>query len=369
MSDTKQQLLAPYQLGDLKLTNKVVMASLTRCRVDNAALAPTALQAGYYAQRAGAGLIITEGTWVSKKGTGFINVPGIYSAAQVAGWKLVTDAVHAKAGKIFLQMGHSGAASHPDFFDGELPSGPSAINPQEKTYTPAGFKETVTPKAFTIEEIKETIQDYKLAALNAKAAGFDGVEIHAQIFTLIPQFLSAATNQRTDQYGGSIENRARFLFELLDALKQVYDSKQIGIKFSPAHFNPGILKPDLETIPMFEYLLDELNNYDLAYIQIAGPTLDLKGTVLEALKDNYFSFFRKIYKGTLMANLGFNQETGNAIVENGLADLVSFGTLYISNPDLVYRFENNLPLAAADQDTFYTAGEKGYADYPAFTES
>ena len=364
MSETQQPLLTTYELGDLKLKNRIVMAPMTRGRVTNPDLAPTLLNATYYAQRASAGLIITEGTGINPQAIGYINVPGIHSKEQIEGWRLVTDAVHAKDGKIFLQIAHGGSASHPDFYGGELPAGPSAINPGLQAFTPEGLKDSVTPRALTTEEIKQIISDFEQAAQNAKAAGFDGVELHAQIFTLIPQFLSIATNQRTDEYGGSIENRSRFLFEVLDVLTGVY-GKNVGVKFSPAMFNPGLLKPDEFTISTFEYIFEKLNDYDLGYVHLLGPGTDLEGTIIAALNDNYFARFRKIYKGTLIANLGFTQQTGNAIIEEGLADLVSFGASFIANPDLPERFALGIPLAEADQSTYYTGGEQGYTDYPA----
>lgn len=364
MSETQQPLLTTYELGDLKLKNRIVMAPMTRGRVTNPDLAPTVLNATYYAQRASAGLIITEGTGINPQAIGYINVPGIHSKEQIEGWRLVTEAVHAKDGKIFLQIAHGGSASHPDFYGGELPAGPSAINPGLQAFTPEGLKDSVTPRAFTIDEIKQIISDFRQAAQNAKAAGFDGVELHAQIFTLIPQFLSIATNQRTDEYGGSIENRSRFLFEVLDVLIAVY-GRNVGVKFSPAMFNPGLLKPDEFTISTFEYIFEKLNDYDLGYVHLLGPGTDLEGTIIEELKDNYYGRFRNIYKGTLIANLGFTQQSGNAIIDEGQADLVSFGALFIANPDLPERFALGTPLAEADQSTYYIGGEQGYTDYPA----
>jgi N-ethylmaleimide reductase len=360
----KEPLLTGYQLGAIKLKNRVTMSSLTRGRTVNPELAPIELHARYYAQRASAGLILTESAWVSRGAIGFVNIPGIYSDEQISGWKMVTHAVHANQGKIFLQIAHSGAVSHPDFFNGQLPLGPSAINPQEKTFTPEGFKDTLTPKEYSIEEIKLSIFEFQLAARNAKDAGFDGVEIHAQLFTLIPQFLSEATNQRTDAYGGSIENRCRILFEILDTVRTVFADIEIGIKFTPAAFNPGIIKPDQNTLPAYDYILNKLNAYDLAYVHLVGPAVDLTDTVLASIKDDYFGHFRKLYKGTIMANLGFDQAKGNEIIANGKADLVSFGTKFIANPDLVERFDNRIALAEPDRSTFYSGGEKGYVDYP-----
>jgi N-ethylmaleimide reductase len=365
MKHTAQPLLEKYQLDDLQLKNKIVMSSLTRGRATNAELIPTPLMAEYYAQRASAGLILSEGTWVNSKSIGFINVPGIYTEQQVEGWKLVTKAVHDNGGLIFSQLGHIGSASHPDFFNGELPAGPSAINPQTRSFTPEGFKDSLTPREVTIAEIKQTIQDYKHAAKNAKQAGFDGVEVHAIVGMLIPQFLSPATNQRTDEYGGNIENRSRIVFEILDAIIEVWGSTRVAIKFTPvALSNVGIMTPDEETIPTFKYILKRLSEYNLAYLHIVGPSEDLSGTPVADLQDNYFSHFRQNYSGRLMANLGFTQESGNAILEEGTADLVSFGAPFIANPDLAERFAYNIPLSESIQETIYTGGESGYADYP-----
>lgn len=365
MEKIKQPLLEEYSIGDLKLKNKVVMASLTRSRATNAGLVPTPLMAEYYAQRASAGLILSEGTWVNEKSIGFINVPGIYTRDQIEGWKRVTTAVHDKGGVIFSQLGHIGSASHPDFFNDELPAGPSAINPQTRSFTPQGFKDSLTPRELTVTEIKQTIEDYRQAAQNGKDAGFDGVEVHAQTGMLIPQFLSQATNQRTDEYGGSIENRARIVFEILDAVIEVWKSTRVAIKFTPvAMSHVGIMTPDEETIPTYFYLLKKLSDYNLAYLHIVGPAEDLTGTPVAALQNNYFSHFRKNYKGRLMTNMGFTQESGNAILKEGTADLVSFGRPFISNPDLVERFEHNLLLSESNMDTYYSGDEKGYTDYP-----
>jgi N-ethylmaleimide reductase len=367
LDKTKQPLFTEFDLGGLRLKNRIVMSSLTRGRADNADLAPTTLHKEYYAQRASAGLILTESTWVSKNAIGFINLPGIYTAEQTLAWKRVTAAVHAKGGKIFIQLAHSGAASHPDFFDGRLPLGPSAIDPQEKSFTPEGFKNTITPRAYTIPEIKATVGEFRQAAQHALEAGFDGVEVHGQVFTLIPQFLSPATNQRTDEYGGSTENRARIVFEILDAVSTVFDNKRIGIKFTPAFFSTGIIRPDATTLETFAYILERLNGYGLGYLHLVGPAVDLTGTALAPIKDNYFDYFRRLYKGTLLANLGFGEASGNEILATGKADLVSFGTPFIANPDLVERFQQGIALATPDTATFYAGGAAGYTDYPVAT--
>lgn len=365
MKNTSESLLKEYQLGDLKLKNRVVMASLTRARATNQGLVPTMVMAEYYAQRASAGLILSEGTWVNPQSIGFINVPGIYTQEQVEGWKTVTKAVHDNDGLIFSQLGHIGAGAHPDLQNGELPVGPSAVNIQSQSFTPEGFKDTVTPREMTIAEIHRTIQDYRRAAQNAKDAGFDGIEIHAIAGMLIPQFLSTATNQRTDEYGGSIENRSRIVFEIVDAITEVWDSHRVAIKFSPVMVSSvGIVKPDEETIALFKYILNKLNHYNLAFVHIVGPSEDLSGTPVEELQENYFAHFRNNYRGRILANLGFSKESANAILKEGCADLVSFGEPFIANPDLVERFKYNLPLSVSDRNTYYSGEDNGYITYP-----
>lgn len=363
----KQPLLQAYKKNGLTLNNRVVMAPLTRSRAANKGNIPTAdLHGVYYSQRASAGLIITEGSQVSKAAVGYVNTPGIYSKEQVAGWKKVTDGVHQKGGKIFIQLWHVGRISHPDFHNGQLPLSPSAINPNSKAYTPEGFKETVAPKAMTIEDIKTTVADFKQAAANSVEAGFDGVEIHSSNGYLFHQFFSATSNHRTDDYGGSIENRARFFFEVLDAIKEVIPQQQIGARFNPSLHGFFGITLDEHTILTFDYIINKLNDYDLAYVHLSEPFTDVSEVshaVTEIAKR-----YRPMYKGTLMINTGFDQEKGNTIIEEGDADLVAYGKWYISNPDLVARFEQNAELTPWDESTFYTPGEKGYTDYKSLKE-
>ena len=363
----KQSLLKSYKGESLTLKNRVVMAPMTRSRADNKEHKPTDdLQGLYYEQRASAGLIITEGAQVSEKAVGYINTPGIYSEAQVEGWKHVTKRVHDKGGKIFIQLWHVGRMSHPDFHDGDLPLSASALNPNSKSYTPSGFKDTVAPKAMTKSDIEQTITDFKNAAKNAIEAGFDGVEIHSSNGYLFHQFFNGTSNHRTDEYGGSIENKARFFFEVLDAVKDVIPEEKIGARFNPSLNGIFGMTMDEETIPTFEYIIKKLNDYNLAYVHLSEPfndVSDIPYAVTEIAKH-----FRPLYHGTLIINAGFTQETGNAVIDSGNADLVAFGKPYISNPDLVERFENNIKLAEWDEDTFYTPGKKGYTDYPKATE-
>lgn len=358
-----KQILQPFNnIKGLHLKNRVVMAPMTRSRANNEENKPTAdLHAEYYKQRASAGLIITEGSQVSPRAVGYINTPGIYSKAQIEGWKTVTKAVHEEGGKIFIQLWHVGRISHPDFHNGELPIAPSAINPKKEVYTSEGKKETVTPKAMSQKEIDETIKEFKTASKNALEAGFDGIEIHSSNGYLFHQFFSATSNTRTDKYGGSIENRARFFFEVLDAVKEVIPEHKIGVRFNPSLHGLLGISVDEETIPTFEYIIEELNNYQLAYIHLSEPFTDVSN-VPNAI-ENIAKHFRPIYNGTLMINSNFDEASANKILEEGNADLVAFGKLYISNPDLVERFKYNIELQDWDSDTFYTTGPEGYIDY------
>ncbi len=359
------KLLEPYYSETLNLKNRVVMAPMTRTRADNEERMATPLIAQYYAQRASAGLIITEGTHVSPMARGSYHVPGIYTQQQIEGWLLTTEAVHANDGKIFAQLWHEGRISHPDLLDGKLPLAPSAINPHHHAYTPSGMKETVTPKAMTIDEIRQTIHDFAQAAQNAIDAGFDGVEIHAANGYLFHQFFMKCANIRTDEYGGSIENRSRILFEALDAIQEKIDIARVGVRLAPLmNHAQGIVQDD-ETQELFTYITNRLNEYDLAYLHLSGITGDKSDEPLKPVLDTA-RYYRNIYNGTFMINTGFTRDTANQAIEEGIADLVSFGVLYIGNPDLVRRFEINAPLNPANRETFYGVGSKGYIDYSYF---
>ena len=359
---SKQQLLTPYN-KNINLKNRVVMAPMTRSRADNEGNVPTnELHGLYYEQRASAGLIITEGAQVSKDAVGYIYTGGIYSDEQVAGWKKVTKRVHDKGGKIFIQLWHVGRMSHPDFHNGELPLSASAINPNAQSFTPEGFKDTVTPREMTVEDIKTTVNDFKNAAANAVKAGFDGVEIHSSNGYLFHQFFTNCSNTRTDNYGGNIENKTRFFFEVLDAMKEVIPQEKIGVRFNPSLNGMFGINLDEETIPTFEYIIKKLNDYNLAYVHLSEPFTDV--TDVPFAVTEIAKHFRPLYNGTLMINTSFDKEKGNKVLKDGDADLVAYGKPFISNPDLVERFENNLELAKWNQDTFYTQGPKGYTDYP-----
>lgn len=362
----EQNLLQSFNLKGLALKNRVIMAPMTRSRADNEAKKPMDMHATYYRQRASAGLIIAEGSQVSPRGVGYVNTPGIHSNEQVEAWKKVTKAVHEEGGKIFLQLWHVGRMSHPDFHNGEKPLAPSAINPNAQSYTPDGFKDTVTPKEMTREEIKLTIQEFKTAGKNAMDAGFDGVEIHSSNGYLIHQFFNNSSNQRTDDYGGSKENKAKLFFEIIDAIKVFVPENRIGVRLNPSLHGIFGMQADEETIPTFEYIVNRLNDYNLAYLHLSEPFNEV--SEYDFLVTNIAQHFRPIYKGNLMINAGFSQESGNRVIEEGHADLVAFGKLFISNPDLPIRFEKNAPLADWDEDTFYVPGEKGYIDYPTLEE-
>lgn len=344
----------------------MVMAPMTRSRSDNPGNVATELTAEYYEQRASAGLIITEGTYVSKEAIGFINVPGIYTEEQTAGWKLVTQVVQAKGGKIFAQLWHVGRLSHPALQDGKLPLAPSALNPFDKAYTSEGFADTVVPREMTTEDIKRTIGDFKLAAANAVKAGFDGIEIHAANGYLFHQFFNVYSNRRNDEYGGSIENRARILFETLDALKEVIGLNRVGVRLNPSLHGAQGMMIDAETIPVHEYIVTKLNEYGLAYLHLTEPFTPVEN-VPYAVKE-VAKHFRPLFNGTVIINKGFNRETGNQVIESGDADLVAYGVPFLANPDLVERFAKNAALNTPDKNTFYSTGPKGYVDYPTLEE-
>lgn len=356
------KLLTPTKTGLTEIKNRVVMAPMTRSRSDNPEAAPTEIHANYYDQRASAGLLITEGVIVSEQGRGYINVPGIYSQAQTDSWKKVADAVHAKGGKIFMQIWHVGRISHPFFHGGDLPVAPSAINPNTKVFTPDGMTETVTPKALTKEEIAQIVNDFKHAGENAMKAGFDGVEIHSSNGYLFHQFFANCSNTRTDEYGGSHENKARILFEVIDALSTIMPQERIGVRLNPMHNMMGI-RVDEDSAPTFDYIIHKLNNYKLAYLHLSKPFTPVEGSfVIEDVIGHY----REIYKGFLIANTAYNLEVAEKDVTEGRADAIAFGVPFIANPDLVERFENKWPLAEPDKATFYTPGTKGYSDYPVY---
>jgi N-ethylmaleimide reductase len=362
---TEQPLLTPFRMGKLLLPNRVVMAPLTRQRAANPGHVPTLLQEQYYVQRASAGLIISEGTAISPEGYGWKDTPGLWSEEQVSGWRNVTNAVHNAGGRIIAQLWHTGAMSHPDLLNGRLPISASDVNPMQQSATPTGRKPTVTPRPMTKAEIRETAADYAKAAVNAMQAGFDGVQVQANYLYLIPQFLNSQMNQRTDEYGGSIENRARFLFEVLDAVLDELESDLVGIKIAPMH-EKGPFAANSDTLPTIEYVIKKLNDYSLSHLLMMGSSTDFSGSPIEALADDgMFRHFRLIFKGPLVANVKMDRERGNRLIVEGLADLIAFGRPYITNPDLVERFAAKAPLNDnIKSETIYGPGPEGYIDYP-----
>lgn len=359
--NTNVHLLSPVKLGRYELPNRIVMAPLTRMRA-GAGNVPTSLNATYYVQRASAGLIIAEATQVSPQGAGYPNTPGIYSPEQVAGWQLVTDAVHDRGGRIFLQLWHVGRISHPSIQPGgELPVAPSAIAPEGEITTYDGLKPFVTPRALETEEIPGIVEQYRRGAENALAAGFDGVEIHSANGYLLDQFLQDGTNKRTDKYGGSIENRVRLLLEVTEAVVSVWGGDRVGVRLSPSGTFNSMHDSNLEAL--FSYVASALNRFDLAYLHIVEPRIAGNETVEDNSSNLGVRYFRPIFNGTLMTAGGYDREEGNAVLATGDADLVAYGRLFIANPDLPERFALNAPLNEPDRSTFYGGTAIGYTDY------
>lgn len=351
-------LFSPVKLGSIQMSNRIVMAPLTRNRA-GADGVPQPINVTYYEQRASAGLIVTEATPISVMAHGYPALPGIYTDAQVAGWKKVTDAVHAKGGKIVIQLWHVGRISHPSLLPaGELPVAPSAIKPAGQAFTYQGLVDYVEPRALAQSEFPGIIADYVHATKAALAAGFDGVEIHAANGYLLDQFLRDGTNQRTDQYGGSVENRARLLLEVTKAVVDVAGGDKVGVRLSPV--NPFNDMHDSNPQALFSYVADALNQFNLAYLHV------VEGGVHGGGKSDPFDFasLRKLFKGSYMANLAYDKARGNAVIANGHADVVAYGVPFIANPDLVERFKLDAPLNEADSSYFYGGSEKGYTDYP-----
>src|ERR1700720_3773213 len=364
-----QPLLTPFRMGDLSLRNRVVMAPLTRLRAPPDTHVPTNLQAEYYVQRASAGLIVAEATAISPDGFGWADTPGLWSAEQVRGWRRVTDAVHGAGGRIIAQLWHTGAIAHPDVRGGAQPLSASDVNLLQESVTPTGRKPTVKPRPMTIDEIRQTVADYARAARNAVEAGFDGVQILANYLYLLPQFLNRTTNRRADEYGGGIENRARILFEVVEAVLGEVEPSRVGVKISPMHEGGPMAAHD-ETLPMVEYAVRELGRYGLSHLLLMGNTPEFTGTPLEPLMgDGMFRHFRPIFRGTLIANVGMTAERGNRLIAEGLADLVAFGRPYIANPDLIERLATGAPLAEVDWKTVYATGPHGYSDYPTIRQA
>jgi N-ethylmaleimide reductase len=356
MSTSK--LFEPFKLGRVTLSNRTVMAPLTRNRAA-AGLVPAPLAVEYYGQRASAGLLITEASQVSQQGQGYQDTPGIYSPAQVEGWRKVTDEVHRRGGKIFIQLWHVGRISHTDLQPGNgAPVAPSAIPAKGKTYVGNQFADVSAPRALETSEIPGIVADFRKAAANAIAAGFDGVEIHGANGYLLDQFAKDGANKRTDAYGGSIENRARLMIEVAAAVSAEIGADRTGIRLSPV--TPANDISDSNPQPLFDYIVDELAKLNLVYIHvIEGAT----GGPRDNAPFDYGSL-RKRFKGAYIANNGYTLELANKQLDAGAADLIAFGKPFIANPDLVERFRRGAPLNEPDKATFYGGGAKGYTDYP-----
>ena len=365
----QSSLLTPFQLGDLTLRNRVVLAPLTRARTGTDRV-PTPLMAQYYVQRANAGLIISEATVVSEQGIGWSNTPGLYTPAQIEGWKEVVEAIHQQGTPIFAQLWHCGRASHRYFQpDGRPPGAPSAIAIQgEPIHTPQGKQPQEVPRELTQGEIEATVADYQRAALGARAAGFDGIEIHGANGYLIDEFLQSKTNCRTDAYGGSLENRFRFLQEVLTAVLTVFPSQRVGVRLSPNGVFNDMGSPDYR--PSFTYFAQHLSSYELSYLHVIdGLAFGFHnlGTPMTLAE------FRAVFPGPLTGNCGYSQATAETAIASGQADLIAFGRAYISNPDLVDRFTQGHPLAPeADPQVWNGQGEDfswGYTDFPTWEQS
>jgi N-ethylmaleimide reductase len=353
-------LFSPIQLGACRLKSRIFMAPLTRSRAGKGNV-PRALNALYYAQRAGAGLIITEATQVSATAQGYISTPGIHTAEQVEGWKNVVNAVHIAGGRIFVQLWHVGRISHPSFQpDGGPPIAPSAIRAEGQTYTAEGFQPLVTPRALKTAEISDVIADFRWAALNARQAGFDGVELHGANGYLIDQFLRDKTNQRTDQYGGSVENRSRFLLEIVDTVSGGIGADCTALRISPQNTFNDI--DDSDPQALFSYVAASLSRKGLAYLHVVEG--DLTGKPLGPFE---YGKIKTLFGGHYIANNSYDRIRGQAAIAEGKADAVAFGKPFIANPDLPTRFLLDAPLSPVDQATLYGGDEKGYTDYPILT--
>lgn len=346
------KLFTPTQIGRYTVQNRLVMAPMTRSRADDTGV-PSELVSVYYRQRASAGLIISEGVFPSAMGKGYVRTPGIETSAQVAAWKQVTEAVHAKGGRIFMQMMHCGRISHPSLLPNDAqPVAPSAIKAAGQTWTGSGMQDFVTPHALTVDEIAGVVHDYRMATRRALEAGFDGVELHVASGYLPEQFLSSGSNQRQDQYGGSVANRARFVLEVLAAMVAEAGGDRVGVKISPEmNFNDIVDATPQET---YTYLVEQLRELNMAYLHVA----------LFGAKVDYHALLRPLFKGAYLVGGGLDQKAAEAALAEGRADATVFGGAFLANPDLPERFRQGAALNTPDKNTFYAPGAAGYTDYP-----
>ncbi len=360
---TDNALFQPYQLGPLTLSNRIVMAPLTRNRAE-AGFVPSQFAATYYSQRASAGLLIAEATQISRQGQGYQDTPGIYTPAQIEGWRQVTQAVHAKGGKIFLQLWHVGRVSHVDLQEnGAAPVAPSAIRAETKTFVNNGFEPVSTPRALALEELPGIVNDFRQAAANAIAAGFDGVEVHGANGYLLEQFAKDGANQRDDAYGGSVQNRARLLLEVVQAVAAEVGADRTGVRISPVSPANGISCGDPQA--QYDYIADQLNALGVVYLHVVeGAT----GGPRDVAPFDYGSLRRR-FTNTYIANNGYGLDLAATQLAQGRADLFAFGRPFIANPDLVQRLKTGAPLAQLDPATLYGGGAQGYIDYPALADA
>ncbi|MDQ6972095.1 MAG: alkene reductase [Mariprofundaceae bacterium] len=348
-------LFSETQMGSLTLGNRLAMAPMTRNRAPGGT--PTPLMAEYYRQRASSGLIITEGAQISAQAVGYPATPGIYNEEQIAGWRAVTDAVHAGGGHIFCQLWHCGRISHPDYHHGELPVAPSAIRAEGQAFTYEGLKDFVTPRVLALDEIPSIIEEYRHAAACAIQAGFDGVEVHSANGYLLDQFLRDGTNQRTDAYGGSIENRARLLQEVSAAVVSEIGADKVGVRISPVNAFNDIRDSDPQAL--FNHVADMLSGLNVVYLHAVEVSMTGEADTSVDMAE-----IRRHFSGIYMANGGYDKARGNAAIENSSADIVAYGIPYLANPDLPERLRQDAPLNEADQATFYGGDAHGYTDYP-----
>lgn len=358
---TRTDLFQPMTMGSLELANRIVMAPVTRSRYGEDGV-PNELHATYYAQRATAGLIVSEATNISAQGRGYSATPGVWSEEQVAGWKLVTDAVHAAEGKIVCQLWHVGRFSSVELQpDGRAPVAPSAIKAEGNTYTVHGFVPVSQPRALETEEIAGIVEQYRVAARNAMRAGFDGVEVHSANSYLLDQFLRDSTNQRTDQYGGSIENRCRLTLEVTEEVVKIWGSDRVGIRLSPVTPDAGNTPPDSNVMVLYGYLVDALNRFDLAYMHFVEGATATSREVPEGVDMDALS---AAFNGTFIGNNNYDLEMAIERRNAGIIDAVAFGRLFISNPDLVKRLRYGANLTIAPREAYYGGGAKGLTDWP-----
>lgn len=361
----REKLFRSVQLGLRELENRIAMAPMTRNRAHNEENAPTDLHVEYYSQRAGAGLIISEGAQISEQAQGYVDTAGIHSEEQIEGWSKVLDAVHGKAGVMYCQLWHVGRMSHKSLLDGKSPLSSTAQRAEDEVLTEDGYQQASPPRVLSPEEIEVVVSEYREAASNAREAGFDGVQVHAANGYLIEQFLHDSINDRGDEYGRTIENRSRFLFEVLDAVIDEVGANKVCLRLSPSNLKHT--DNDSNSKELYQYIIEKLNEeYSLALLELLEPLTDV--STRPDLAQNVLNYYGPFYDGPLMTNGGYDRESAIEVVEEGKADMVAFGRKFIANPDLVERLRLDAPLNEPDEDTFFGGGARGYVDYPTLDE-